>query len=168
MQVAKTTLLLAVAALSLAACGENDPVDDNANAGALPPPPSVESSDPSGAAPPPNASAQPRPGNARSNSAATIPARFHGRWGLVPEDCTSTRGDAKGLLTVADRELRFYESVSVPVGNVEANEDSFSADFAFTGEGMNWSKFQSLELQDGKLVRTESSPMASYTYARCD
>ena len=159
---------LLAAALALAACGGNEPVDDNAEqSGALPAPPSIDTSDPSGAPPPANATVQPTPGNTRSNSAATIPAQFRGRWGLAPEDCTSTRGDAKGLLTVADRELRFYESVAVPVGNVEADGDSFSADFAFTGEGMNWTKFQSLQLQDGKLVRTESTPMASYTYARC-
>ena len=29
-----------------------------------------------------------------------IPAAFHGRWGMVPADCTSTRGDNKGLITV--------------------------------------------------------------------
>lgn len=165
----ETRILALAAALSLAACGRNDPVDENADeAAALPAPPSVETSDPSGAAPPPNAAAQPEPGNARSNSAATIPAQLRGRWGLAPGDCTSTRGDAKGLLIVGDRELRFFESRSVPVGNVESDDDHFSADFAFTGEGMNWTKFQSLELQDGKLVRTESTPMATYTYARCD
>ena len=155
-------------AFALAACGRPDPVDDNAEAAeVLPPPPTVETSDPSGAAPPPNALAPPTPGNAASNSTATIPARLRGRWGLSPEDCTSTRGDAKGLLVIGDRELRFFESTSIPAGNVEASDDHFSADFAFSGEGMNWTKFQSLELQDGKLVRTESTPMASYTYARC-
>lgn len=158
----------AVAVLMLAACGGSKPVHEDAEASAaLPDPSSVETSDPSGAAPPPNASPQPRPGNAASNSAGAIPAVLRGRWGLAPGDCTSTGGDAKGLLIVGERDLRFYESKAVPAGNVERGEDYFSADFAFTGEGASWSKFQSLELRDGKLVRTESTPMASYTYARC-
>jgi len=154
--------------LALAACGRNEPVDDDAAAAsALPPPPSVNTSDPSGAPPPPNAPTPPTPGNAASNSAAAIPAALRGRWGLVPADCTSTRGDAKGLLVIGERQLRFYESVAAPAGNAESGDDHFSADFAFSGEGMNWTRFQSLQLQDGKLVRTESTPMASYTYARC-
>lgn len=86
----------------------------------------------------------------------------------MPGDCTSTRGDAKGLLTISGSDLRFYESHAIPKGNVKTSADSFSADFAFSGEGMTWTRFQTLELQNGKLVRTESSPMASYTYARCD
>lgn len=161
-------MLAAALAFALTACGPSGPVDEDAAQSAnLPAPPSVETSDPSGAAPPPNAASQPQPGNARSNSAAAIPAQLRGRWGLAPGDCISTRGDDKGLLTVGERELLFYESRAVPQGNVEASADSFSADFAFTGEGMNWTKFQSLALQDGKLVRTESTPMATYTYARC-
>lgn len=168
MRTLRNSLLLAAGSLLLAACGGKEPVDEDAEAaGDLPPPPSVETSDPSGAAPPPNASPQPRPGNAASNSAATIPASFRGRWGLGPADCNPASGAAKGMLVVGDRELRFFESVAVPIGNVESSGDHFSADFAFTGEGMNWTKFQSLQLQNGKLVRTESTPMASYTYARC-
>ena len=169
MRTTNPRLFTIAAALILAGCGRNEPVDDDAEASAgLPAPPSVETSDPSGAAPPPNAAAQPTPGSDATNSAATIPAQLRGRWGLNPADCTSTAGDAKGLLIVGDRELRFFESVSRPAGNVESGDDHFSADFSFTGEGMNWTKFQSLQLQDGKLVRTESTPMASYTYARCD
>ncbi len=36
-------------------------------------------------------------------NAKTIPAALHGRWGMVPADCTSTRGDNKGLLTITAR-----------------------------------------------------------------
>ena len=92
---------------------------------------------------------------------------MQGRWGLTPGDCTSTRGDAKGLLLVSEDMLRFYESVARPAGTLETSTNSASGDFAFTGEGMNWKKYEALELQDGKLVRTESNPMASFTYARC-
>ena len=65
------------------------------------------------------------------------------------------------------KELRFYESRAVPVGNIGGTEDSFTADFAFTDEGQSWTGFETLEIQDRRLVRTTSSPMASYTYAKC-
>jgi hypothetical protein len=97
----------------------------------------------------------------------TIPAAFQGRWGLTPGDCTSTRGDNKGLLTVASNQLTFYEARAKPAGDLEQTRTSVSGDFAFTGEGQTWKRHQVIELQDRKLVRTESNPMASYTYARC-
>ena len=96
-----------------------------------------------------------------------IPAAFHGRWGLSPGDCTSTRGDNKGLLTVAADRLTFYEARAVPTGDLEQTRTSVSGEFAFTGEGQNWKRHQVLEIRDSKLTRTESNPMASYTYARC-
>lgn len=102
-----------------------------------------------------------------NDSASTIPASLHGRWGLTPGDCTSTRGDAKGLMIVSAQSLKFYESAAKPAGPLKASANSASGDFTFTGEGMTWKKFQALELQDNKLVRTESDPMASFTYARC-
>ena len=36
-----------------------------------------------------------------------IPASLHGRWGMTPADCSSTRGDAKGLLIVSADGLKF-------------------------------------------------------------
>ena len=105
------------------------------------------------------------PGQALTST--TIPAAMHGRWGLTPGDCTSKRGDAKGLLIVSADQLKFYESVAKPAGELDISSDSASGDFVFTGEGMTWKKYEALELQSGKLVRTESSPMASFTYARC-
>lgn len=98
---------------------------------------------------------------------STIPASFQGRWALSPADCTSTRGDNKGLLTVAADKLTFYEARAIPAGSLKQTKDSVSGDFNFTGEGQKWKRYQVLELQNSKLVRTESSPMASYTYARC-
>lgn len=96
-----------------------------------------------------------------------IPSVLSGRWGLTPGDCTSTRGDAKGLLIVSPDGLRFYEAVARPAGNIRSSESSFSADFDFSGEGQSWKKFETLRLQGDKLVRTEGNPMASYTYVRC-
>ena len=56
------------------------------------------------------------------NDAATaIPASLHGRWGLTPADCTSTRGDAKGLLIVSADGLKFYESLGKPAGTLKTS-----------------------------------------------
>ena len=100
-------------------------------------------------------------------AATAIPPTLHGRWGLTPGDCTSTQGDAKGLLIVSASELRFYESRAKPTSNVETDDDSMSGDFAFTGEGQSWTKFQALKLQGQDLVRTETNPSASFNYAKC-
>src|SRR5262245_39146835 len=42
--------------------------------------------------------------------ALLIPAAFQGRWGMVPADCTSTAGDAKGLIIVDEDSIEFFES----------------------------------------------------------
>ena len=114
------------------------------------------------AAPTPPAPAQPD-----TSGNALIPSALQGRWGLTPADCTAPLSNAKGLMVVADKELRFYESRAVPSGNGVARSDSFNADFRFTGEGQSWVKFETLRLNGDKLVRTESNPAASFTYARC-
>ena len=149
-------------AAALTACGDKDPVADqpsnivgNVEVEALP-------ADQSAGTPP----AKPKTADLQPE-AAPIPAAFHGRWGLTPADCTSTRGDAKGLLTISAEELRFYESVARPTSDVEATEDSVGGNFSFTGEGQTWTRHEALQLRDGKLTRTESEPMGSYTYARC-
>ncbi|MEO8175372.1 MAG: hypothetical protein ABI626_01780 [Sphingomicrobium sp.] len=158
-----------VIALSVAACAKRDPVADEANnvvglppvdqvAGAKVGTPSADGSVPTHVATVPAADARP----------AAIPAKLRGRWGLTPGVCTSTRGDAKGLLLVGGDGLQFYESRATPARNVHSSPVSFSADFAYTGEGQSWTKYETLTLQRDKLVRTESSPMASFTYARCD
>ena len=161
--------------LLLAACSGDGPVDDDASA-SVPDAAQVGGSEvgtasADGSAPAnldaPGGRAPLTSGDTATAAQSTIPAALRGRWGMTPADCTSTRGDAKGLLVVDDRQLRFYESTARPVRNVKSSPDSLSADFAFTGEGQSWTKFQTLELQDQRLVRTESSPMASFTYVRC-
>ena len=164
-------LTLLVIGLSLAACGERGPVADNASnvdglpsadqvAGATDGRPSADGSPPTHVTTAPATNSKPSP-------IAAIPAAFHGRWGLTPADCTSMRGDAKGLLAIASDGMTFYESHATPARNVKSDANSFSADFAFTGEGQSWTRYQTLLIQGEKLIRTESSPMASFTYARC-
>jgi hypothetical protein len=163
----KVLVLACLAVLSLSACSKRDPVADGANTAApeidvLPP----DESD----ATPTNEleSGDDEPSNAgEGNGSGRIPAALHGRWALSPGDCTSTRGDAKGLLIVSGDTLKFYEAQAKPAGDIKTSGTSASGDFAFTGEGTSWKKYEVLELQKNKLVRTESSPMASYTYARC-
>ena len=143
-------------------CSKPDPVDSRANAAGLPADPEAG----------PDATGSP-PANAISSTggqapaASTIPAALQGRWGLAPMDCTSRRGDAKGLLVIGPADVKFYESRAVPGPDTQVGKDSITGDFAFTGEGQTWTKFETLELKGQELVRTEGNPMASFTYARC-
>jgi hypothetical protein len=154
-------VIFAIAAL--AACNRPDPVAENAN--------NVEAL-PTVNEPAPNATGAP-PANAVEADGAVaapagrIPASVQGRWGLTPGDCTSTRGDAKGLLIVEPDRLRFYESRAVPSPGIQVGPDSVSGNFAFTGEGQEWTKYQTLERQGDKLVRTQRDPLATFTYVHC-
>ena len=158
-------LIVPIAMLTVVACSGRDPVDDKAkNTAGLP---AINDSVPDAiGAPPENEQAAAPQGSAQP--AKLIPAALQGRWGLAPNDCTSTKGDAKGLLVIGPDSLKFYESRAVPGDNGQTSADSISSDFHFTGEGQTWTKFEVLALQKQQLVRTESNPMASFTYARCD
>ena len=159
----KRTLLMVAAAL-LASCGGRDPVAENAaNSEALPTV-NEESPSPTGGPPPPEDVVQ----NGLAPAATTIPAQLHGRWGLTPADCVAPAGNSEGLLTIDGNQLRFYESVAVPASTVVTGAGSIGGDFNFTGEGQSWTKYQSIRLRDGRLVRTERDPVASFRYVRCD
>ncbi len=154
--------------LTAAACGRNKPVDDDAeNAAGLDavvaqanataeavhdqavPAPGVRNP---GAPPPPT------PG-------AVIPARYQGRWGMVPGDCTSTKGDAKGLMTVGDTSIKFYESTATLEEQRPSVAISFSGLFAFRGEGQSWEKVMTFTRTGDTLERTD--PEGRFTYERC-
>ncbi len=149
--------------LWLLACSKPDPVAANATAVNVPAAAPKPTLDPQGG-PPENQAATALPDAAPK---VAIPSALQGRWGLTPADCTSNRGDAKGLLVVTAQGLSFYESRAMPTGGTTADEDSITGNFDFTGEGQNWTKFETLELRNDTLVRTESNPAASYTYAKC-
>jgi hypothetical protein len=97
--------------------------------------------------------------------AATIPAQYQGRWGMVPADCTSTRGDAKGLIVVGERMVRFYESVATLKEQRPSAGTSFSGLFAFEGEGQKWQKVMTFTRSGNTLVRAEEG--GRFTYKRC-
>ena len=151
-----------LAFLAIVACSGNDPVDDKANrtAGL----PDINATAPSAAGEPHRDTVPAKPLPA---AATTIPVALQGRWGLTPADCTSSLGDAKGLLVINGNELRFYESRAVPVDGTAADDNSISGDFAFTGEGQSWTRFEALKVERQRLTRTEVKPSASFTYAKC-
>lgn len=123
------------------------------------------------AAPDNTAAASNRTGDGAAAPVAAIPAALHGRWGLVPADCTSTRGDAKGLLTISADTLRFYESRARLAQVTASSPTRIAATFAFEGEGQSWTRTVTLELgSDGAtLVRREEAEgeRLSLGYRRC-
>ena len=105
-------------------------------------------------------------------SPATIPATMQGRWGLVPADCASTEGDAKGLLVIGPDRLSFYESRGT-LRDVRQNDGrGFRAVYAFTGEGMEWMRDIAFEIDqaENRLVRRDFGEDAGQplTYTRCE
>ncbi len=156
-------LAAALALLSLAACGGS--ADDNGGA-----PPDSETTLP--VADETDAAATESPVPSETPVVVTIPETIQGRWGLVPADCTSTKGDAKGLLTITPTRLEFYESVGKLADVEELAPNRIRAAFDFTGEGMEWKREQVLSASDdGKtLVRRELGDDAApgpFQYLRC-
>ena len=102
-------------------------------------------------------------------AALRIPGAFQGRWGMVPADCTSTRGDAKGLITVTDDKIRFFESTGTLTKVILNAPENFTGTFAFTGEGQSWTNSQNLQLTGSSktLVRSQADVSQSFTYKRC-
>ena len=122
----------------------------------------VEADDANVAAPATNTVASAKPTN--------IPEQFRGRWALVPADC---KGDAaaKGLLVINDARLTFYESRGT-LDRIDAWEPAnrFTANYGFSGEGMNWERVITLERNGPKLRRTEEGGEegpVDLTYTRC-
>lgn len=114
--------------------------------------------------------ADPEPGIGSGDR--TIPAAVRGRWGLVAADCTSTRGDAKGLLTIDATNLRFYESHGKLARVRERDANRIVADYKFSGEGQEWDRLMLLDAQDGgkTLIRRdygEGSAAGPLRYTRC-
>ena len=156
-------IIAAASLLALVACQRDDPnnfaIDEsnslNADIEILPP---DEGNDQTAEA---NATEQP--------GALMIPAAFHGRWGMVAADCTSTRGDAKGLISVDASTIQFFESRARLTKVTLDAPDNFTGTFAFTGEGQNWTNSQNLKLSGNSstLVRTQSDVVRPFTYKRC-
>ena len=150
--------------LAFSACGGNGPVDKKAANTAGLPDVNVVAPSANGEPHVQTAPAEAAPAPATS---ITIPIALQGRWGLTPADCMAGRSDAKGLLVINAGELRFYESRAVPAADIDADADSISGTFAFTGEGQSWTRFEALKVDKGVLTRTETKPTTSFSYAKC-
>jgi len=98
-----------------------------------------------------------------------IPAAFHGRWGMGPADCEPSRSDAKGLITIGDKTIDFYESKGTLTKVTLNAPENFTGTFAFTGEGQSWTNSQNLKLtgSSNTLIRSETDVAQSYSYKRC-
>jgi hypothetical protein len=163
----RPTLLLAAVPLALAAC-QQAPTD--------PDPETSETALPVEVTPTPSTVPVPTPTPSASDTSGIpeggIPVAVQGNWGLVPADCTSTRGDNKGLLRVTATTLQFYESLG-RLGTIKSRSDNaLRADFTFSGEGMTWTRDEMLSVAGNKLTRTErggDEPGSGgpFTYTRC-
>lgn len=151
MQRTAMTTFATCAAMALAACGSSS--DDSA-AQDGPAAPVAADSIPASTEP---ADTSPIPASPDTAVVAAIPAAMQGRWGMVPADCTSTRGDAKGLITVSAKDIRFYESVGTLGTISQGDANHIRANFAFTGEGMEWTREMDMAIEDGGevLIRQE-------------
>ena len=102
----------------------------------------------------------------------SIPAQFQGRWGLTSADCTSTKGDAKGRLTINDARLTFFEAKGTLNKVLGATTNSLDANYGFLGEGQSWQRVERLKLVNDKLNRRTDTqagqePPVNLTYERC-
>ena len=98
-------------------------------------------------------------------TAASIPAQYQGRWGMVPLDCTGDPSIAKGLITIDGKTIKFYEARATLQEQRPAIATSFSGLFAYTGEGQEWTKVETLTRTGDKLKRANDE--GSYDYTRC-
>lgn len=165
----RTIATVASLALALAACqqapDDNIAIDEsnslNADIETLPP---DEGNEETAAANATNAANEAEP-----PTTLLIPAAFHGRWGMTPADCTSTRGDAKGLIRIDGNSISFYESRATLTEVTGDYPENFTGIFAFTGEGQNWTRSQNLKLtgSSNTLIRSQSDPSMKFTYQRC-
>ena len=170
-----TRLLLSAALLLLAACSKGEPAsDDAAKSGAAseiarPDAPQEITADynPDPALLPPTK----REAGIGARD-KVIPAAIRGRWGLAAADCTATKGDAKGLLTIDATNLRLYESHGELARIRERGASRIVADYKFSGEGMEWDRLMLLDAQGGgkTLVRRDygkDADPALLRYTRC-
>jgi len=98
-------------------------------------------------------------------SDAIIPAQYRGRWGMNANDCDPRRSDNKGLITVAEKTIRFYESTATLKEQRPSTATGFAGSYGFTGEGQTWDKIVTLTRTGSVLKRADDE--GSFTYNRC-
>jgi hypothetical protein len=55
----------------------------------------------------------------------------------------------------------------VPATDVNSDTSSIIGNFAFTGGGRSWTKYEAIKVDNRRLTRTEINPTASFSYAKC-
>lgn len=154
-------IFVTLSALALAGCSRQDKGEEGTEG--------TEQGAPAASIAP---TSEPGPTVAATTLASAIPEGLRGRWGLVPADCTSTHGDAKGLMEVSANVLTFYESRAKLATVRESGVDRIRADYSVSGEGQEWTQDVELRSWEGgaKLIRQDRGPDAlpgPLTYARC-
>ncbi len=165
----RNLVLPALTALALAACHKpaddsNIAIDNGVNA--------AEAANATVETVPPSETSTPVNSTASWVLPLTIPAAFRGRWGINAADCTSTKGDAKGLLTIGEAGLTFYEANGALAKVMAATATRFDARYSFAGEGQTWKRTERFSLVDGQLQRRTDpepgqEPPVNLNYARC-
>ena len=84
---------------------------------------------------------------------------------MVSADCTSTRGDAKGLIAISGPSIKFYEATATLKEQRPAIATSFAGLFGFTGEGQTWERVMTFTRTGDTLKRADES--GTFTYKRC-
>ena len=168
-------ILAAALFLALAACqqgsDDNFAIDEtntaNAEIETLPPDETVTNDADMGNEADDAGSDQPSPPG--TPEAGMIPAAFRGRWGMTAADCDPKRDDNKGLISIGERSLVFYESRAMLTKVILNAPENFTGTFAFTGEGQSWTNSQNLKLTGSSktLVRSQTDVSQSFTYKRC-
>lgn len=162
---------LSIAALALltAACGQDEVAEGNAQGPAAQPeaPMAQPQDDP---ADPVGSDNGTEPAGGETNTAdpapaTLIPAAFRGRWGINANDCDPARADNKGLVTISEDRMRFYESVGRPT-SLTVGAGRIEGDFAFTGEGMTWTRQMRWTI-DGETLERVDGDGTELTYTRC-
>ena len=136
-----------------------DPVAKGAENVVLPPVENITD------APPPEAGGPNMIESSLPASDLPIPSQYQGRWGMVPADCEPGRSDAKGLVTINGRTMRFYESLGTLAEVRPAIATSFSGLFRYTGEGMSWTRVETLTRSGDRLTRATDE--GTFRYTRC-
>jgi len=159
-------LPLLAAPLALAACSDPSPTPTGAATPSLAP--MVSESE---AFAPPVA-----PGASEAASVAgvgTFPAAMRGTWGVNVADCDPKRGDNKGMMTIGEKSVKFYESIA-ELGTIRDGDDNaLRATFNYEGEGMVWQRDAKFALAEGgkTLILTEfgdDAPQGPRRYSRCN
>jgi hypothetical protein len=80
-------------------------------------------------------------------------------------DCDPSRSDNKGLITIGEKTIRFYESTATLKEQRPAIATSFAGLFTFTGEGQSWQKVMTFTRTGDTLKRAQEE--GTFTYKRC-